>query len=164
MTARRIAAASGLALICVAPVAAQELTRHPLPDSDFPISMAVELPADAQLVYLSGTVPSVTDPEAEQGSRASYGDTEAQTVSVLQTIEANLARLDLAMSDVVKMTVFLTATEDGGAMDFAGFMAGYTQFFGTEDQPNLPTRSVVEVAGLANPAWLVEIEVVAVRP
>ncbi|WP_370159600.1 RidA family protein [Limimaricola soesokkakensis] len=164
MTARRVAAASGLALICAWPVAAQELTRHPLPDSDFPISMAVELPADAQLVYLSGTVPSVTDPEAEQGSRASYGDTEAQTVSVLQTIEANLERLDLAMSDVVKMTVFLTAAEDGGAMDFAGFMAGYTQVFGTEDQPNLPTRSVVEVAGLANPAWLVEIEVVAVRP
>ena len=42
-------------------------------------------------------------------------------------------------------------------------MKGYTQYFGTEEQPELPTRSVFEVAGLANPSWLVEIEVVAVR-
>jgi enamine deaminase RidA (YjgF/YER057c/UK114 family) len=49
-------------------------------------------------------------------------------------------------------------------MDFPGFMEGYTQFFGTEEQPDLPTRSVFEVAGLANPSWPVETEVVAVRP
>lgn len=162
MTAR-ILTATALAALAL-PVAAQEVTRHPLPDSDFPISMAVELPADAELVYLSGAVPSVTDTEAEQGSREAYGDTEAQTVSVMQAIEGNLERLELTMSDVVKMTVFLVAPEEGGAMDFSGFMNGYTQFFGTEDQPNLPSRSVVEVAGLASPAWLVEIEVVAVRP
>ncbi|WP_104018640.1 Rid family hydrolase [Roseovarius nitratireducens] len=48
--------------------------------------------------------------------------------------------------------------------EFSGFMEGYIQHFGTEEQPDLPTRSVFEVAGLANPAWLVEIEVVAVRP
>ena len=163
MIARHLTAAA-LGLTLAAPLAAQELKRHPLPDSDFPISMAVELPADADLVYLSGTVPSVTNEDAEPGSREAFGDTEAQTVSVLSNIEANLERLDLTMSDVVKMTVFLTAAEEGGMMDFSGFMNGYTQFFGTEDQPNLPVRSVVEVAGLANPAWLVEIEVVAVRP
>ncbi len=50
-----------------------------------------------------------------------------------------------------------------GNMDFAGFMEGYTQFFGTEEQPNLPARSAMQVAGLVNPGWLVEIEVVAVR-
>jgi enamine deaminase RidA (YjgF/YER057c/UK114 family) len=163
MIARGLIAA-GLGLAFAVPLSAQELTRHPLPDSDFPISMAVELPADAELVYLSGTVPSVTNEEAEQGSRDAYGDTETQTVSVLESIEANLERLDLSMSDVVKMTTFLVAPEEGGVMDFSGFMAGYTQFFGTEDQPNLPVRSVVEVAGLASPAWLVEIEVIAVRP
>jgi enamine deaminase RidA (YjgF/YER057c/UK114 family) len=46
-------------------------------------------------------------------------------------------------------------------MDFKGFMDGYTQFFGG-DQPNLPARSVVGVAALANPGFLVEIEVIAV--
>ena len=47
-------------------------------------------------------------------------------------------------------------------MDFKAFMEGYTQFFGGS-QPNLPARSVVGVAALANPGFLVEIEVVAVK-
>lgn len=40
----------------------------------------------------------------------------------------------------------------------------YTQFFGTQAQPNTPVRSVLQVAGLARPQWVVEIEVVAARP
>ena len=47
-----------------------------------------------------------------------------------------------------------------GKMDFKGFMDAYTQFFGTPDQPNLPARSAVQVAGLASPGVLVEVEVV----
>jgi enamine deaminase RidA (YjgF/YER057c/UK114 family) len=47
-------------------------------------------------------------------------------------------------------------------MDFAGFMAGYSQFFGTKDQPNKPARSAMQVAALAAPGALIEIEVVAV--
>ena len=52
----------------------------------------------------------------------------------------------------------------GGGMDFAGMMEGYTQFFGTKDQPKLPARSAVQVAGLAAPGMLVEIEIVFARP
>lgn len=150
--------------LLAAPVSAQDVIRHAIPDSDFPISRAVEIPADATVVYLSGAVPSVIDDAAEPGSAEAYGDTEAQTVSVLEAIEGTLADLDLTMGDVFKMQVYLVAPEDGGTMDFSGFMDGYTQFFGTDAQPDLPVRSVFEVAGLANPAWLVEIEVTAVRP
>jgi enamine deaminase RidA (YjgF/YER057c/UK114 family) len=39
----------------------------------------------------------------------------------------------------------------------------YTKFFDTAAQPNLPSRSVVQVAGLAHPGLLVEIEVTAVK-
>ena len=114
----------------------------------------MEIPASVTVVNLSGAVPKISD-----------GDTEAQTVSVLQSIEATLKSLNLAMKDVIKMQVFLVGdSAKAGKMDFEGFMKGYTQFFGTEDQPNLPTRSVFQVAGLANPDWLVEIEVTAVRP
>ncbi|MFU8865278.1 MAG: RidA family protein [Rhodobacterales bacterium] len=147
-----------------ASASAQDVIRHAIPDSDFPISRAVEIPADATVVYLSGAVPSVIDDAAEPGSAEAYGDTEAQTVSVLEAIEGTLGDLDLTMGDVYKMQVYLVAPEEGAAMDFGGFMDGYTQFFGTDAQPNLPVRSVFEVAGLANPAWLVEIEVTAVRP
>jgi enamine deaminase RidA (YjgF/YER057c/UK114 family) len=43
-------------------------------------------------------------------------------------------------------------------------MEGYRQFYGTAAQPNLPARSALQVAALANPGYLVEIEVTAVRP
>ncbi|CTQ33984.1 RidA family protein [Jannaschia rubra] len=141
-----------------------DIIRHPIPESDFPILQAVEIPADKTLVYLSGTVPTVIDPEAAQGSPEQFGDTAAQTESTLASIERKLAELDLTMGDIVKMQVYLVAPEGQDEMDFAGFMDGYTEYFGTSAQPNLPTRSVFEVAGLANPAWLVEIEAVAVRP
>ena len=42
------------------------------------------------------------------------------------------------MGDVVKMQVFLVGDPSkDGKMDFKGFMEGYTQFFGTKEQPNL---------------------------
>ena len=43
-------------------------------------------------------------------------------------------------------------------------MEAYTQFFGTPGQPNLPSRSAVQVAGLASPGMLVEIEVILAKP
>lgn len=144
---------------------ADDVVRHKIPNSSFPISLAVEVPAGKTTVYVSGTVPSITDDKADKNSVAAYGDTTAQTVSVFKSINTTLESLHLKMSDVIKMQVFLVGDPaKGGKMDFAGFMAGYTQFFGTPAQPNLPSRSVFQVAGLANPGFLVEIEVVAVRP
>ncbi|MDF3362774.1 hypothetical protein HLM50_17055 [Sulfitobacter sp. Ks41] len=165
MIRKFIAPLAAVASLMTTSVYAQgsEVVRHGLPDSDFPILQAVEVPADATLVYLSGTVPTVADETAEKGSPEYFGDTAVQTASVLASIEEKLAGLDLDMGDVIKMQAYLVAPEGGDGMDFQGFMEGYTQYFGTEKQPELPTRSVFEVAGLANPAWLVEIEVVAVR-
>lgn len=157
-----------LLLLCVTATcsaAAQDVVRHRTPGSSFPIAAAVEVPAGKTLVFVSGMVPRVTNEQAPRNSVASFGDTKTQTVSVLQAIEAALGRMNLAMKDVVKMQVFLVADPGkDNRMDFAGFMEGYTQFFGTAEQPNLPSRSVVAVAGLVNPGWLVEIEVTAVRP
>jgi enamine deaminase RidA (YjgF/YER057c/UK114 family) len=144
---------------------AQDVTRHRNPGSNFPIAAAVEVPAGKTTVYVSGMVPQVTNDQAPRNSVAAFGDTKTQTVSVLKTIEGALQRLNLQMKDVVKMQVFLVG--DPGKenrMDFAGFMEGYTQFFGTAQQPNVPSRSVMQVSGLVNPGWLVEIEVTAVRP
>lgn len=142
-----------------------DVVRHRIPNSTFPILQAVEVPPGATTVYLSGQVPPNIDASPGPGRPATYGgDTRTQTVGTLQSIERTLSGLGLTMSDVIRMQVFLVADPaKGGRMDFAGFMEGYTQFFGTAAQPNLPTRSVFQVAGLANPAWFVEIEVVAIR-
>ena len=157
------ASAALVAATAATTTAAGELVRNRTPGSDFPILQSVEVPSGYRTIYLSGVVPSVADSSKPAGTLEAYGNTKAQTVSVLQNIEKNLKRLDLSMSDVIKMQVFLVGDPAlQGKMDFKGMMEGYTQFFGTKEQPNLPTRSVFQVSGLANPGWLVEIEVVAV--
>jgi enamine deaminase RidA (YjgF/YER057c/UK114 family) len=153
-------------MLAAAPDAAKaaEVVRHKIPGSDFPISAAVEVPAGKTTVYLSGAVPRL-DAGASKDSADAYGDTEAQTVNVLTSIKKQLESMGLGLGDVIKMQVFLVGDPAlDGKMDFAGFMKGYRQFFGTAEQPNLPSRSAFQIAGLANPAYRVEIEVVAVRP
>lgn len=141
-----------------------ELVRYKIPGSNFPISNAVEVPPGATTIYLSGKVPAMIDKTKAPTDPAAWGDTEAQTISVLQSIDAQLKSMGLTMSDVIKMQAFLVKDNaKGGKMDFEGFMKGYTKFFGTPEQPNLPSRSAFEIAALGNPHWKVEIEVVAVR-
>ena len=106
----------------------------------------------------------VVNKDAPKGSSAAYGDMETQTVGALNAIKATLARLGLAMGDVVKMTIFMVGDPaKDNKMDFAGMMAGYKPFFGTADQPNKPSRSAIQVAALAAPGALVEIEVIAAK-
>ncbi len=158
--------AFGLSVLC-SPLWAQaaDIVRHKIPNSDFPIAAAVEIPAGKATVYVSGKVPAVIDTDAPKNSQAAYGDTRAQTISVLSQIKAQLESIGLGMGDVVKMQAFLVGDPAlGGKMDFAGFMEGYRQFFGTKEQPNLPARSAFQIAALGNPVFRVEIEVVAVRP
>jgi enamine deaminase RidA (YjgF/YER057c/UK114 family) len=157
------AKALGSLLLAALPavVTAQDIVRHAY-DSGFPIAAAVEVPAGKTLVYLGGTVPQVDYPA---GSALPDDATYEQALGVLQGIKDKLAGLGLELGDVIQMQVFLVGVpQQDGRLDFDGFQRAYTQFFGTEAQPNTPVRSVLQVAGLARPQWLVEIEVVAARP
>lgn len=132
---------------------------------NFPIASAVIVPAGNTMIFLSGVgADPINENAPKDKPLEAYGDTEAQTVSALGKIEATLKGMGLSMKDVVKMQVFLAGDPaKGGKMDFAGMMKGYTRFFGTAAQPNVPARSAMQVAALVNPGWLVEIEVTAVR-
>ncbi|MFC3121021.1 RidA family protein [Agaribacter flavus] len=143
-----------------------EVTRHKLPNnSTFPIARAVEVPATTTLIYHSGQVPSPANPDAEKYSMEYWGDTEAQTLSVLKKFESSFKDLGVDFGDAVKLTVFLVGDPNlDGKMDFAGFMRAYTKYFGTKEQPNLPARSALQVAGLVAPNMLVEIEMVLAKP
>jgi enamine deaminase RidA (YjgF/YER057c/UK114 family) len=123
------------------------------------------LPNGFDTVYVSGALPSIMNKEAPKGSVEAYGDMQTQAESALNSIKATLTKLGLGMGDVVKMTVFMVAdpTKDN-KLDFAGLMAGYTQFFGTAEQPNKPARSAIQVAALVAPGALLEIEVIAAKP
>ncbi|HEX3661472.1 MAG TPA: Rid family hydrolase [Acidobacteriaceae bacterium] len=127
--------------------------RIPLPNnSTFPISEGVWV---GDTLYLSGMLDSSV-------MKGTPGDTETQTVNALKAIQHALEEQHLALGNVVLMHAYLAADPAKGKMDFAGFMAGYSQFFGTKDQPNKPARSAMQVAALAAPGALIEIEVVAV--
>jgi enamine deaminase RidA (YjgF/YER057c/UK114 family) len=136
--------------------------KHLQPNEKSPIANGVWA---GDTLYLSGQLASpVTPADAAKGTPAVYGDTKTQALSALSKIQALLKEQGLDMKDVVKMTVFMAGDPGlGNKLDFAGFQAAYSQFFGTKDQPNKVARSAMQVAALAAPWALVEIEVIAVR-
>ncbi len=68
------------------------------------------------------------------------------------------------MSDVFKMTIFAAGDPKlGGKMDFPNINEGFKLFFGTTENPNTVARSTVQVAALASPSALLEIEVIAAK-
>ena len=129
------------------------------------ISNTVAIPANAAVVWTSGTVPGVADQNAPAGSRARYGDTKTQAISVLTAIEARLKEHGLTMKDVVYLRAYLVPDkEKGGTIDTMGWNDAYGQFFNNATNPVKPARSTVGVLALVNPEWLVEVEAFAVFP
>ena len=164
---RATAAVAALAVLSVCgagAVDAGSIVRYALPHGiKFPIARAVAVPAGYELIFHSGTGPSPADPKAKQFSAQYWGDMETQTVSVFTNMEESLRQMGLSFRDVVKMNAYLVGDPKTGRMDFKGFMAGYTRFFGTRAEPNLPARSAVQVAGLAAPGALIEVEVILAK-
>ena len=111
-----------------------------------PYSQAIRV---GNLVYTSGQIP--IDPAT--GAFVEGGIRE-QTRQSLTNVRAILAEAGLAMSDVVKTTVFMADMND-----FAEMNGVYAEFFA---EP-YPARSAVAVKALPKGA-LVEIEVVAEAP
>src|SRR5260370_41841223 len=119
-----------VALIGALTASAQKTKQIPLPASqnpsnaDLPISAAVWA---GNTLYVSGWL----DPDLK-----THTDTKSQTVGIFEDIKKLLESQKLTLGDVVMIHVYLgnnPATD--GKPDFAGMMAGHTQFFGTKDQP-----------------------------
>jgi enamine deaminase RidA (YjgF/YER057c/UK114 family) len=145
----------------------QAVIKHPNTPPGL-ILQSATVKAGATTLYLSGQLASPIDPSKKvppaQITMSDLGDTKTQTVSVLNKIKAILAEHGYAMSDIVKLTVFVGGDPAlNGKMDFAGMNEGFKQFFGTPENPGTVTRSTVQVAALAGPAYLVEIEATAAK-
>ena len=154
----QLVAAAILAVASLAP--AQVTVKHIQTDAS-PIATGVWA---GDTFYLSGQLASpVTPADEAKGTPADYGDTKTQAASVFAKIQAALQAQGLDMKDVVKMTVFLGPDPKTGKLDFAGMQSEYIKYFGTKDQPNKPARSAFQVAALAAPWALLEIEVIAVK-
>ena len=157
------------------------VTRYPFPDGNhgqgpqsgdgqlrsggaLPFLLAVAIPAGKELVVLSGHTPPVIDRDAAPDSVQAFGDTYTQTVGAFRELEASLASLGLGLSNLVQVRALLVGDPaHGGRMDSEGFSRAYAEFFGTSENPYLVARTRLQVVGLVNPGWLVELEAIAVR-
>jgi enamine deaminase RidA (YjgF/YER057c/UK114 family) len=168
MPVRSILTAAAAASVCTISTAASaegEVVRIKRNPSAL-ILDAARVNAGADVIYVSGQLPSPLDPAmpmSEVDSVEDMGDTRAQTVSTLGKIREILATQGFSMGDVVKLTLFVAADPRTGTMDFAGVNAGFREFFGTAENPETVARSTFQVAGLVGPYYLIEIEAVAAK-
>jgi reactive intermediate/imine deaminase len=102
-----------------------------------------------QLVVVSGQVPL-----DGQGRLAGQDDARAQVRQVFDNLTAALAAAGARMEHVVKLTVYLTDLADLDA--FREVRDEYISL----DKP--PASTLVQVSGLVNPAFRVEIDALAV--
>jgi reactive intermediate/imine deaminase len=109
-------------------------------------SHAVEF--SGRLVAVSGQVPL----DAE-GRLVGTDDAEAQVRQVFDNLGTALAAAGAGMENVVKLTIFLTDMAD---LDVVRRVR--SEYVSTESPP---ASSLVQVAGLVNPAFRVEIEALA---
>jgi reactive intermediate/imine deaminase len=102
------------------------------------------------LLFISGQVALDAD-----GKLVGEGDLRAQAVQVLENIKAILADQGAGMLDIVKVAVYVT---DIRAFDD---IADIREHYFPNDGP---ASVICEVSALAWPAFMIEIEAVAVLP
>ena len=159
-----LAAAAAVAAIIPASADAQvvRLKRNP----SALILDAARVNAGTDMVFVSGQLASPVDPAkpmSEVKSVEDMGDTKAQTISALAKVKDILATQGFAMSDVIKLTLFVAADPRTGKMDFVGANEGFKAFFGTPENPSTVARSTFQVAALVGPYYLIEVEAIAAK-
>jgi len=105
----------------------------------------VEVAPSARTIHVSGQVGVDSD------GRLAEGGFEAQCRQAIANIEAVLASAQMTLENIVKVTVFLTRREDLPLLRIV--RSNYLAV--------APAVTVIIVAGLHDPNWLVEIEAFA---
>ena len=103
---------------------------------------------EGRVLYVSGHVS-----QDAAGSTVGKGDMEAQTRQALENIRAVLAHAGGTMDDVSKVTVYVTDVSQIDVIHKVRY-----EFF----NPPYPASTLVEVARLIDPDWMIEIEAIAV--
>lgn len=102
-------------------------------------------------VYISGQVAANA-----KGEIVGKGDLKAQTAQVFENLRIGLAAAGAAPKDVVKATIFAVNFKTDDIPTIREIRNAF--FAGVEP----PASTLVGVSGLANPDWLIEIEMTAV--
>lgn len=110
-----------------------------------PYAHGVEVPEDAKLTFVAGQVGMDFDGNVPD-------DFEGQTRNAWENCLAVLEHNRLRVSDIVKITHFIT-----DAANLPAYNAIRNEYLGE----NRPASTLLIVAGLADPRFLVEVEMVA---
>ena len=111
-------------------------------------SQAVKVTGGEAILYLAGQVAY-----DDNGVAAHAGDFKAQARAALHAIKAQVEAGGGTMASIVKVNTYLTDIRHR-----ADFAAVREEFFGKK----MPAHTLVAVAALAQPEFLIEIEAIAV--
>jgi enamine deaminase RidA (YjgF/YER057c/UK114 family) len=115
-------------------------------------SHAVSVRGNNTTIYIGGKNGIDKD-----GTVVGERNLKAQTRQALENIRVTLSAAGAEFSNIVKFTVYIVQGQDPREG-----VAAFQEIWG--NNPHLPAVTVVFVAGLGHPDWLVEIEAVAVVP
>ncbi|MBI4813601.1 MAG: RidA family protein [Methanobacterium sp.] len=115
-------------------------------------SHAISVTGNHQTIYIGGQ--NAVD---ENGALVGKDSLKKQTEQVLTNIEKILEESDAKLENVVKFNIYLVP----GQNPQDGFQV-FQEKWG--NNPNYPTITVLFVAGLGNPDWLVAIDAMAILP
>ncbi len=114
-------------------------------------SHAISISGNHKTIYIGGQ--NAID---EKGNVVGKNDLKEQTRQILENIEKILKESNAKMEDIVKFNIYLVQGQNPQE-GFGAFQQKWTS-------SKAPVITVVFVAGLGNPDWLVEIDAVAVAP
>ena len=103
------------------------------------------------LVYIAGQVSSDAS-----GKLVGEGDFEAQAERVFANVKLAVEAAGATMADIVKMNTYIVASVDPA--DVPKMRAVRGRYFGSGTPP---ASTLVYVSRLAQPGWMIEVEVVA---
>jgi 2-iminobutanoate/2-iminopropanoate deaminase len=134
-----------------------EIHTEPERVADMPYAPAVRVEAPGDLLFVSGATPSpLYHKHPHDWSEHDHpNDIREQTRRAMRTIESILRHEDLAWTDVVKMTKYLTDMREIEVMS-----ATLKEFLGDWS----PASTTVCVNSLSTPGARIEIDVIAVFP
>ena len=111
-------------------------------------SQAVKATGAETILYLAGQVAY-----DDKGGVAHPGDFKAQARAALQAVKAQVEAGGGTMANIVKLNTYLTDIRHR-----ADLVPVREEFFGKKT----PASTLVAVAALAQPDWLIEVEAIAV--
>jgi enamine deaminase RidA (YjgF/YER057c/UK114 family) len=128
----------------------RQITSSKLAVPNGHFSQATMIEAEGRLLFISGMTARTRD-----GSIAGIGNVEVQTRQVCENLKAAVEEAGGTLADICRVDVYVRNIED-----FPTIHKVRSEYF----EAPLPASTMVEVAKMVKPEYLIEISAIAVLP